>query len=126
MANRTFDTPRTLGKERIHITGSFRPNGSSAIDNTLNTGAGFTVARTNAGIYTITLTDSYVALVSATATPQLSAVADIKMQWGAIDVVTARTLVLNALAVATATEIASNASNRVHFHLVLRNTTVLP
>lgn len=126
MANRNFDFVQTLGKGRVVISGSFRPNGSSAIDNTLNTGSGFTVAYTTTGVYTITLSDSYVALVSAQATIAMNAATDLVPQWGAIDVVTAKTLVLRANAAATPTDIASNADNRIHFTLVLRNTTVTP
>lgn len=126
MANRNFDFVQTLGKGRVVISGSFRPNGSSAIDNTLNTGSGFTVAYTSTGLYTITLADSYVALVSANATFAMNAATDVVPQWGAIDVVTAKTLVLRSLAGSSVTDIASNANNRVHFTLVLRNTTVTP
>ena len=125
MADRNFDYVQTLGKGRKVIAGSFLPNGASAItaDPLWN---GFTVARTGVGQYTITLTDAYVAILSAQCSLGLNAVADLKMQWGAIDVVSAKTLVLSALAVATPTEIAANANNRVHFELWLRNTTVTP
>lgn len=125
MADRNFDDVQILGKGRKLIAGSFLPNGAGAIavDPLWN---GFTVARTGVGQYTITLADSYAALVSAKPSLQMNAATDLKLQWGAIDVVTAKTLVLNALAVATPTEIASNANNRIFFELTLRNTTVTP
>jgi len=126
MANRIFSDVQALIKKPVIIAGAFRPNGTSAVDNTLNKGIGFSVARTNAGIFTITLEDSYPGLISADASVQLNAVADLKAQWGAIDVVTAKTLVLNILAVATATDIASHANNWVHFTLMLKNSTVTP
>ena len=111
---------------RFVISGSFAPNGASAISSSSVLGAGFTVARSGVGEYTITLNDSWVAVDSATATLQMAAATDLLLQWGAIDVVTAKTLVLRAQAGATPTEIAANAANRVHFELVLRNTTVTP
>ncbi len=125
MADRNFDFIQTLGKGRKIIAGRFFPNGASAIavDTLWN---GFSVARTGVGQYTITLSDSYPAIVAYRADLQLNAVADLKLQWGAIDVVTAKTLVLNALAVATPTEIAANANNSISFALILRNTTVTP
>lgn len=125
MADRNFDFLQILGKGRKVISGSFLPNGASAITAD-PLWAGFSVARTGVGQYTITLTDSYLAIVSYRADLQLNAVADLKLQWGAIDVVTAKTLVLTALAVATPTEIASNANNRISFTLILRNSTVTP
>lgn len=125
MANRNYDNVQILGKGRKIIAGSFLPNGGSAIaaDSAWN---GFSVARTGAGQFTITLTDSYLALVSAVATIQMNSATDLVPQWGAIDVVTAKTLVLNTNAVATPTDIASNANNRVFFELVLRNSNVTP
>ncbi len=125
MANRSFDDVQALGKGRVIVHGSFLPNGSSAIavDPLWN---GFTVAWTSTGLFTITLTDRYVALVSAHADFQMNAATDVKPQWGAIDVVTAGTLQLRSIAVAAVTDIAANANNRVFFTLILRNTTVTP
>ena len=59
MAERNFDFMETLGRKRRVISGSFVPNGASAIDNTQNTGSGFTVAYTSTGLYTITFRDKY-------------------------------------------------------------------
>jgi plastocyanin len=59
MAERNFDFVETLGRKKRLICGSFVPNGSSAIDNTANTGKGFTVAYTSTGVYTVTFTDAY-------------------------------------------------------------------
>ena len=110
----------------VVFSGSFKPNAGSAVDNTANTGAGFTVAYTGVGIFTITLDDSYVRCLSATATVSLSAVANTFVQWGAIDVTTAKTLVINVLTAGVAANIAANAANRIHFSLVLQDTSVTP
>lgn len=126
MANTGGNLLRHKAGSRFVLSGSFRPNGASAISSANNTGAGFTVARTGTGEFTITLSDSWVALDCATATIQMASATDLTPQWGAIDVVTAKTLVLRTQTAATPTDIASNAANRVHFELVLRNTTVTP
>jgi len=42
---------------RVLLTGSFRPNGASGIVAASQKGQGYTVARTSAGLYTITLDD---------------------------------------------------------------------
>ena len=140
------------------MAGSFRPNGSSAVDNTLNTGNGFTVAYTSTGKYTITLSDKYNSLLAGHLTLAMTAVSGNSLEWGAIDVSSAKTLVINnvththtiavtagtagdavtnnagtlestggndltsAVATVTNADIASNAANRIHFALFLKNT----
>jgi len=54
-----------LGKNDWLLAGSFRPNGTSAVDNSLNSSikgdgarCGFTVARTDVGLFTITFQDN--------------------------------------------------------------------
>lgn len=126
MAELTYYPVGARQRNLVLIAGSFQPNGSSAIDNTLNTAynKGWSVARTNAGIYTITLSKGYTQLITANATLQMNSATDLVLQWGAIDVTTATggTLVLNALAATTPTDIASNANNRVFFALQLLNS----
>ena len=46
------------------IAGRFRPNGSSAVDNTLNQGDGFSVARSGAGAFTLTITGKWTKLLA--------------------------------------------------------------
>jgi hypothetical protein len=108
----------------VKIEGSFAPNGSSALVSTDTNGKGFTVAYTSTGLYTVTLSKAYPQLIAAGCWVQLSAAADIKLQFGTIDVVTAKTLQIRSLAVATLTDIAANTNNRIHFSLTLRNTAV--
>lgn len=125
MASRNFTDIQTLGEGRVLIAGSFRPNGSSAVDNTLNTGLGFSVAWSATGLFIITLNDVYAELVSRWADIQMASATDVKPQWRAIDLA-ARTLQLAILAIATDTDIASNAANRVAFGLILKNSSVKP
>lgn len=65
MAARNTDFMQTLGRQKVTVCGSFKPNGSSAIDNSLNKGKGFTVAYTSTGVYTVTFSDAYGARMSA-------------------------------------------------------------
>lgn len=126
MAARVTDALKAILKGGTVIAGSFRPNGAGAIDNTLNQGTkGWTVARTGAGQYTITLDDGYPSVVAVVAMPQLNAAADGFLQArGALDVTTAKTIVLENLVGAVPTDIASNANNWVHFVAILKNSTV--
>ena len=128
MANRNLKTPKCFNYGEVTLSGSFRPNGSSAVDNTANTGHGFTVARTSAGVFTITLADRWNGLIAGHVTLALNAADDKIVQLGAIDVVTNGTVVINVLDNAagtfSASDIASNANNRIHFTLVLKNSTV--
>ena len=67
MAERNFDKVETLGRKKRMVCGSFKPNGSSAIDTTQNVGTGWTVAYTTTGVYTVTFTDKYGGRCSAKA-----------------------------------------------------------
>ena len=122
MAEKIFFDMQALNPHVKIVCGSFKPNGSSAVVAADNTGAGWTVARGGVGIFTVTLGDTYPGILSATCSVALSAVADTKVQFGAIDVASAKTLVINVITGASAADIAVNANNRIHFCLVLRNT----
>lgn len=58
MAERNFDFLETVGRKKRLVAGSFTPNGTGAIDNTLNKGQ-FTVTYSATGVYTIQLPDKY-------------------------------------------------------------------
>ena len=130
MASKIFYGVQAAQPSMKIIAGTFKPNGSSAIDNTANAGTGFTVERTGTGQYTVTLDESYPGLISAQATAALNAAADTYMQiTGAHDVTTNKTIVFTALVTSgtgasTATDIAAHAHNHVHFCLFLRNTSL--
>jgi DNA-binding MurR/RpiR family transcriptional regulator len=125
MAARNFSPVRALQKELIPIAGSFAPNGASAVDATARTGPGWSVARTSAGLFTITLTDKYVNLLSAVATVQLTTGADMVAQVGVVDLA-ARTIQIRTLVAAVATDISAAAGNRINFCFMLSNTGVGP
>lgn len=121
--------PNAEGRDYVYVDGSFAPNSTSAVDSTSNKGKGFTVARSDVGVFTLTLTNDYLDLVSATATAQLATAADIVPQFGTYTAGTATaqaTLVLRLNAGATPTDVSANANNRVNFHLVFRKSSVTP
>lgn len=125
-SSRNFAPHRQLDRDVVQIKGSFAPNGSSALVTTLNEGLGWTAAYTSTGLYTITLDTAYVALVSASLVLQHVTAVDLKLQLGVVDVVTAKTVQIRSVAVATVTDVAANANNRIHFCLELRNSSLLP
>lgn len=59
MAERPTYEARSYGRDEVVLRGRFKPNGSSAITNTQGStvfGRGWSVAYTNTGIYTLTIT----------------------------------------------------------------------
>lgn len=112
----------------VILAGSFAPNGSSAISAASNKGKGFSVVRTSAGLYTITLADRYAALVSIVVMPQLATGADSGLQVGtcAVSGTAANTIQIRNwdASDAAVADIAADANNRINFVLILRNTSV--
>lgn len=127
MANRSFrQLEGGLDTGVVVLAGSFAPNGSSAVSSASNLGHGWSVARTSAGLFTITLEDAYVSLLSATATLQLATADDKLAQIGSCDVVSAKTVQIRIwdISDAAVADVAANANNRVNFVLCLKNSTV--
>jgi hypothetical protein len=124
MASRIFDCLQVLGKGIKVVHGSFGPDTANAPGLVL--GKGFTVARTSTGLFTITLTDSYVSLISADCSLQLASADDKYVQFGAIDVKTAKTVQIRVMDVsgAAVADVAKDANNRIHFTLLLKNSSV--
>lgn len=123
MANRDFKTIRALSRGLNIVNGSFAPQGSSAPASVL--GIGFSVVRTSQGLFTITLQDKYISLQSGDCQLQLATAADRRCQLGSVDVVSAKTVQVRVVDSAGAVQdVAADANNRVHFTLVLKNSTV--
>lgn len=110
---------------KIVVEGSFAPNGGSAIAATSNKGKGWTVARTSAGLFTVTFDAKYVDLLAAIATAQLATAADINAQVGTYTPAS-KTLTIRTIAVATETDVAANANNRINFICVFDNSSRKP
>ena len=124
MASKTFYDVQAVNPHVKILAGSFTTNSSSNPVATNNTGAGWSVARSGTGELTVTLEDSYPGLISAQVSLALNAAGDSKCQFGAIDVTTAKTVVIRTITGTSAADIAANANNRVHFCLILRNTSL--
>ena len=127
MANRNFGDVQALGHDYKIVAGSFKPNGTGAVTNADNTGYGFSVARTAAGDFTITLEDGFDHVVSALCSIAHPTDVDLTVQWKALTAAAAtRTFLLTLLAAATPTDMAADAAARVHFCLILANSAVNP
>lgn len=118
-----------VGKNRYIISGSFRPNTAGALVSTL--GSGFTVVRTSTGLFTVTLNEKYMRLLSGQIEQGRSAIANHGYQFGLTDVSGAKTVQIRSWVVTGAGDstgivgdVASNASNWIHFKLLLSNDTV--
>ena len=85
-------------------------------------GVNFTAAYTGVGVYTITLKKAYTALISGVVCLQQNTMGDQFASLGAVDVVTAKTVVLNVwdISGAAAADIATDGSQSVNFYLVLQ------
>lgn len=127
MANRTFNPLQALHPELKVIAGSFKPNGAGAVDADSREGRGWKVARSGAGLFTITLEDSFIALVAALLTLQLTAGDDKAVQLGDVDL-SAKTIKIRVwdTSGAAETDVAANANNKIHFAFFFRNTDEKP
>ena len=72
VASRVTHKMKTIGINRVHVHGSFAPNGGSALVAASTNGKGFSVARTSTGLYTVTFDNTYPELVSAYAHCQVA------------------------------------------------------
>src|SRR5687768_3277138 len=127
MANRRFDNVQVLGRNQVKLAGSFAPNGSSAVSADSREGRGFTVARTSAGLFTITLADKYAVFVSGRVSLQLATAADQFVQLGTVDM-SAKTVQIRVWDVsgAAVADVAADANNRIHFEFTLLTSSVAP
>lgn len=97
MANRFwYDKVKTLLVGRADISGSFRPNSISGIVAGSVYGRGYSVARTSAGLYTITLDDQYAKLIACKASIRVADATPTICQFGDY-VAASRTIQLRVL-----------------------------
>lgn len=89
----------SVGKRRVRLAGRFFPQGSSAIVNSSNLGSkGWTVTRTALGQFTLAIVDPWLRVAAKTLGLQMSAPSLYKLEWGAVDVSSAKTAVINCIA----------------------------
>lgn len=125
MADRTLFDMQSISRGVVHIPGAFRPNGAGAIDNTLNKGHGWTVARTGVGVYRVTFEDVWVDWISIQAALSKAALADEYVRVAAIDVPNKIfDIFAHDGATPAALEIASDADTWVSFLAIMKNTSV--
>lgn len=115
----------SLNTKSIRLSGSFAPNGSSALVATSTFGRGFTVVRTSQGLFTITLAEKYVRLRSAQLCIQKASAGIGFVQLGEVDVSSAKTIQIRIVdELGAVQDLAADANNRVHFDFDLSNDTV--
>lgn len=114
----------------VTLQGSFAPNGASALVAANTKGAGFSVVRTSAGLFTVTLVDRFMALNAADCSLQLASGDDKVVQFGvcAVAPTAANTIQIRVwdISGAAVSDIAADANNRIHFMLKLKNSSVNP
>lgn len=113
---------RTPNPEAVRLSGSFAPNGSSAVDQSTIKGRGIkSVTRDGAGLFTIQAEGNYQDLLSHNLSVQLAAATDLKAQLvsKSLGASGGATFQIRLVAVATATDMTANANNRVSFEFEL-------
>ena len=124
MADRAFrKTVQTLEVDLTFLSLSFAPAGAGAPTGITGRGVA-SITRTGAGDFLITLEDAYSALLGVKMSIAMASATDISPQLGAVDVVTAKTIVVRTIVAAAETDIAADAANRVYVELTLRNSGV--
>ena len=128
MAARSFVQLLGAADPGVVVLGvSFAPNGTSAVDQASIRGRGVaSVARTNVGLFTVTLADVYPTLLSCTAALQLATSDDkVVANIGTVDL-NARTIVVRVFDISSPglADVAADANNRINLTLVLKNSGV--
>jgi hypothetical protein len=118
MANRIVAPVKALNKEINVLAGSFSIAASGGAATKVS-GLGYSVAKSATGEYTITLEDSYYAVLAATATVQAAVAVDLVAQ---VKSAASSSVVVNLLAGATPTE--PSAVTVVNFVLVMQNSSL--
>ncbi len=120
-----------IGKNRKIIAGSFLPNGSSALVASGVLGAGFTVAYTSTGLYTVTLSQKWLRLLAASLTLQATTILGNHLEIGVTDVSGAKTIQIRSTGPTNSstttpivTDTAADAGNRIHFVFIMSQDTV--
>lgn len=123
---------RAHGRDYVDLDMSFAPNGASAVAASSIKGKGvYSVARTSAGLFTITFTSDYAALVCGTAHLQLATGDDKFAQLGTFTAGTSSaraTLTVRVwdISGAAETDVAANANNIIHCKLTFRKGSITP
>jgi len=122
MANRNFrDRIWNLENGLVFLQGKLTISAAGAV--TAVTGKGIASASlSTTGTYTIVLSDIYTSMLCGNANLQAATAVDLVPQFGAYDVVSAKTVVIRVQTGATATT--PSAACELHFSLKLKNSSV--
>lgn len=112
MAQRDANPVSHLQVGIVLSAGRFRPNGGSAIDNSLNEGVGFTAARISAGLFRLTFPRIGYKLVHFDAKLWLNATDDLILHVGPwVPASKTIDLIVRDISAAAAFDVASHANN---------------
>ena len=125
MAARNLAPLRTLNRDVIPIMGSFAPNGVLTVVASSRKGCGWSVARTSAGLFTITFTDKYNNLLCFQHSIRHPTAIDLKTQAGVYTAAN-KTITIAVLAIAVATDVTADANARIDFVAWFSNTAQTP
>jgi len=120
MANRNLRPLAGALEPKVVVLSKVVTFGSASISS--QTGKGLSVARSSAGVYTITLEDKYNSLIGGQCMFEASSAVDLVPQLNSVDVSGAGTIGLKLLAAATATEPASG--TKLYITLLLKNSSL--
>lgn len=136
----TYDPMWTRGKGVVTLQGMFYPQGTgtplfgstavkasaSATKDASSSSGGWSVARTGVGAFLLTLKDPNIReILDVQFQIGMASATDLKPQIGAITLSAGvATIAVSLLAVATPTEVAANADNRVSFSVKVRRSSV--
>lgn len=123
MANRTWQKIQALNQGLIILVFSFLPAGSSAPTGVSGRGIA-SVVRDSAGVFIVTLEDTYQELMGCDMTIMMAAGTDISPQLEGEDVAGAGTVTIRTVVAEVETDIAADPDNRVFVTLTLRNSSV--
>lgn len=125
--NRSIHAAKTLNPGWLDFWGEFAPNGNSAVAASSRKGRGFTVARTSAGLFTVTFLWSFLDLAAPWAHLRLGTGGDQKAEVGAISVAN-KTMQIRIwdISGAAVDDVAANAANIISFGCKLRIQKIGP
>lgn len=115
---------KRFGPRIKEVGGRFFPNGTStsALTVVCDGGIASVIRTSNAGEFTITLQDTYAQLLDFSLGVQHTTAVDLKAQMGNVDL-TAKTIIVRLLAVATGTDMTANANSSVSFNFKFRDSS---
>jgi hypothetical protein len=118
---------RSLNPGWLEVWGEFAPNGSSAVDATTRKGRYFTVARTSAGLFTVTITIPFTDAACPWAHLRLGTAGDQKAETGNISV-SGRTMEIRVwdISGAAVADVAADPTNIISFSVRIRRQKIGP